>query len=348
MTKNIYKSELTTMHMSFSRREFLKLGLLANAGLLFGSKGDSYGLDPKVGKSPGKEVVLKFAMITDVHYGNRTCLENCGPENPNYQATLRHLQENALRLTRGIEYINQAGVDFTVCLGDVLDSDFPGVDNDATFSQKVNRVLGDAEDISNVLGSLDQELHYVLGNHDLYVLEGEQCLDALGLSTRQWNPERGQSYSFDRNGIHFVVLDANFKQDDSPNHGRAYTNYLETYIPRRGLEWLADDISETRDDTIIFVHQPIYAEGGYEVAAIQNREDVREQLERVSNGRIRAVFQGHIHTSQANNVGGIPYVSLPAVTQQHNVRKVPLSVVSVYTDGSMAVEGIDMHSHYEL
>ena len=87
--------------------------------------------------------------------------------------------------------------------------------------------------------------YHVLGNHDTDD-------NGQGSTTRErtmayWGmPAR--FYSFDRGGVHFVVLDGN---DRPADHKSGYPRFMAS----DQLEWLRKDLAATKKSTFIFVHQ---------------------------------------------------------------------------------------------
>ncbi len=64
--------------------------------------------------------------------------------------------------------------------------------------------------------------HCVLGNHCVDTLTKQEFLQHVG--------QAKSYYSFDRGGLHFIVLDACFKSDGTP-YGRKNFEWTDTHVP---------------------------------------------------------------------------------------------------------------------
>ena len=120
------------------------------------------------------------------------------------------------------------------------------------------------QDFLNIFNNYAGEKHHVLGNHD-----------TDGGFTREeamtfWNM-KAKYYSFDKNGIHFVILDGN---DPNPKPFEGYNRF----IGPEQMAWLKNDLIQTKFPVIIFSHQTLENEDG----GVANMSEVREVLERVN------------------------------------------------------------------
>jgi len=109
-------------------------------------------------------------------------------------------------------------------------------------------------------------------------------------------------YSFDLQGFHFIVLDAN----DVP---AGHTTGYPSHIAADQREWLKDDLAKTKSTVFVFVHQSLERE-----TDITDGADVRRILEhaRLPDGsrQVAAVFNGHHHIDHARYISGIPYIHI--------------------------------------
>jgi hypothetical protein len=108
-------------------------------------------------------------------------------------------------------------------------------------------------------------------------------------------------YSFDRKGVHFVVLDGNDPGGKAPGYKR--------FIAEEQAAWLARDLADTDLPCVVFSHQPLDHPNG-----VENGAEVREMLEsarREDGGqKVLACFAGHLHKDYALRVAGIHYVQV--------------------------------------
>lgn len=168
--------------------------------------------------------------------------------------------------------------------------------------------------------------HYVLGNHCVDTLTKDEFLEHTGAERTY--------YSFDAGGVHFVVLDACFRADGKP-YGRNCAEWTDTDIPEAERKWLEADLDETRLPVIVFVHQRVDLDPKNDYT-VRSAVEVRKILEH--SERVLAVFQGHHHRNDLQIVGGVPYITLPAVVEGPR-EKNAWAILSVFADGSLAIEG---------
>jgi Icc protein len=147
----------------------------------------------------------------------------------------------------------------------------------------------------SIFNRFDGPRYHVIGNHETD--GGFQRSDAvkfLGMPSRY--------YSFDLQGFHFIVLDAN---DAPEGHTAGYPSYIAT----DQREWITNDLAETESPVFVFVHQSLERE-----TDITEGADVRKILEHAEmpdgTRKVAAVLNGHHHIDHARNINGIPYIHI--------------------------------------
>ena len=146
--------------------------------------------------------------------------------------------------------------------------------------------------------------HHVLGNHDMDGgFSREQVVEFWQMPSKY--------YSFDCQGVHFIVLDGNDK-NPSPNAAPGYPHY----IGREQEQWLNADLKATSLPCILFSHQAL----DYNKDRIENSEQIRELLEkenrRVGFPKVMACFSGHHHIDYATAINGIYYIQINSMSYQ--------------------------------
>ncbi|MFO7903618.1 MAG: metallophosphoesterase, partial [Pirellulaceae bacterium] len=212
------------------------------------------------GKSP-----FRFGMLTDAHYADYESRGN------------RYYRQSLGKLRECVERMNEEEVAFLVELGDFNDGAGKPAEEDAL------RYLGDVE---AEFTRFNGPRYHVLGNHNMDALSKPQvlgCIENTGI-----DPARSY-YSFNRGGLHSVVLDPNFRGDGAP-YDRGDFRWTDANIPAAQIEWLKKDLEAARKPTIVFLHQRLDGEGG---VYVNNADAVRKVLE--ASGNTLAVFQGHHH-----------------------------------------------------
>lgn len=143
------------------------------------------------------------------------------------------------------------------------------------------------------LEAINSRIYSVIGNHD-HDPSGWNDYEA----TWEWRRNIGPTYySFNKGGVHFVVLDDIEIVDGSPEKSKdgecVYTHHLSS----DQLEWLKKDLSlvDKSNPLIIALHAPLYAAPGanttYRVTNGEELVDLIKDFDSVE------VISGHTHIS---------------------------------------------------
>ena len=253
-------------HHSCNRRMFLQRGscYLLAAGMGLGSA------DKLLAAGANAKPAVRFGMVTDMHYADKQTRGS------------RHYRKTLAKLEAAAAQFKKAKPAFVVELGDFIDR-----------APEVDVELGYLERIQQDFAKLPGDKHYVLGNHCVDTLTKEEFLGAVS--------QENSYYSFDEGGVHFVVLDACFLKDGTP-YGRNNSRWNDANFPQEELDWLAKDLKQTKNKSIIFMHQRLDVDNGY---AVNNAEAARKIFE--DAGNVLAVFQGHSHKNDHKIINGIHY-----------------------------------------
>lgn len=256
-----------------------------------------------------RELILKIGLVTDLHYADKP------PRGS------RHYRETPEKLAEAAERFADERPTLVVELGDFIDA-ADSVDAELRYLKRIDR------DFS----ALGADRHYVLGNHCVHTLTKEEFLGGV---------ERTRSYySFDRAGYHFVVLDACFRSDGEP-YGRKNFHWTDANIPAAEIEWLRRDLRETAKPTVVFAHQRLDVHDHY---GVKNAAEVRQLME--ESGKVAAVFQGHSHKNDHQDIGGIHYCTLVAMVEGSGAENNGYSVLTVSADGTLGIEGFRNQADY--
>ena len=253
--------------------------------------------------------VLRFGMVTDAHYADK---EKWGT---------RFYRESVRKMRECIEFMNQRRVDFLIELGDFKDEDTPPLEHNT---------LKYLDTIEAVFQQADARRYHVLGNHDLDSLSKSQFLSRIRNSgfSRALN-----YYSFDINGVHLIVLDANYRSDGLDyDHGNF--DWKDSSLPPEQIRWLKKDLAAAHGPVIVFVHQQLYGEDRF---TVKNAAAVRTVLE--ESGQVLAVFQGHHHSGGYELINRIHYYTLKALVDGGGAENNAYAVVDVNADNSLVITG---------
>lgn len=258
-----------------------------------------------------EQPLLAFGLLTDVHHADK-------PHN-----RTRYYRESLGKLNELTAKFRDSKPAFVVQLGDLVDA-APNVDTEAEWLRQAVRALraGGAE------------LHSVLGNHCIATLTKQHFLKELGRDTGH--------YTFDRNGIRFIVLDACYRKD-GVSYDAGNFDWKDTDIPREQRDWLRTQLKTAPGKAIVFVHQRIDTEGVHSVATAPQ---IRKVLEDSRN--VLAVFQGHSHQNDYREVNGIHYCTMRAVIEGTGQENNGYSLISVFKDGRLKVQGFRAQQTYSF
>jgi 3',5'-cyclic AMP phosphodiesterase CpdA len=148
----------------------------------------------------------------------------------------------------------------------------------------------------NIWKSYKGEKHHVLGNHDT---DGGYSRE----QTREFWDMPANYYSFDKGGIHFVILDGN---DKNPKPWSGYNRYID----EMQQEWLKNDLEQTSNPTVVFSHQTLELESD----GVANMKTIRKILEDANDKagfqKVICCLSGHTHTDFQTRINGIYYVQI--------------------------------------
>lgn len=227
--------------------------------------------------------MLTIGVVTDLHFG---------PE-ARWQGKLRKLTHRAAELARDfVRTMNdEVRPDIVVNLGDDIEDESREAD------------LARYGECQGILRGARAELVNVAGNHDLIHLNRDD-LAAF------WERSGPLYYSFDRGGWHFVILHTIEKQD------------VEVRVPDTQMHWLREDLAATKLPAIVLMHHGASEQslddsrwwpGRAHVALVKDRAELRRIFER--SGRVKAVFNGHLHWNHFDVIAGIPYVTVQSLVE---------------------------------
>ncbi|AKJ64135.1 metallophosphoesterase family protein [Kiritimatiella glycovorans] len=259
--------------------------------------------------SKRKPEPVRFGLITDVHYAARP------PRGDRYYRLA------AVKLRRAIARLRDEAPDFVVGIGDLKDQDDP---------PRREASLRYARTAAGLLKGAGVPVHAVLGNHDVDSLSKAEFIAAVH------GPDAGPAphYSFDRGGVHFVVLDANYRAD-GVGYDRGNFDWRDTHIPGEQVDWLQRDLAGSGGPAVVFCHQRLDGTGPFHV---NNAAEVRSVLE--EHGRVAAVFHGHDHGGATGRLGGIGYYTLPAMVDGPDLETdTAFAMAEVFADGRCRVRG---------
>ena len=287
-----------------TRRIFLKASAATLAGLTVAPL--SCTQQTTLGR---RRSTARFGIVTDSHYADADTIGS------------RYYRHSLDKLTECVELMNTQKVNFLVELGDFKDQNNPAVEQ---------RTITYLRTVEKVFQNFKGPTYHVLGNHDIDSISKEQFL--TNVENTSINPAKSY-YSFDFHGVHFVILDANYRADGTDyDHGNF--NWTDANIPPAELNWLKHDLATTHGPAIVFIHQLLDGTGP---VYVNNAADIRQILEQ--SGKILAVFQGHHHEGSYSYIEGIHYYTLKAMVEGPNEENNSYAIVEILPDRNITVTG---------
>ena len=280
-----------------TRREFIVTAASAGVSML----------PSAVCAAEGKEVV-SFGMVADIHYADIP------------DAIGRSYREGPAKLSEAVEAFNRAKPDFIVELGDFKD-----------FSGDRERTLACLDEIERVFSGFRGDRFHVMGNHDFDCLSPDEFLSRISNSGQKKALAR---YSFVRNGVTFVVLDACY--DSAMRHYSGSNPWEDANIPPDEMRWFAGELERAAGAVVVFCHQRLDP-GADALHLVKNAAAVRSLMEK--SGKVKAVFTGHEHSGGSHFLNGIAYYTLRAMVTGRGPDENSYAVASLFADGSVRVKG---------
>ncbi len=223
------------------------------------------------------------------------------------------------RLDTFLEQSKERDVDFIIELGDFC---YPetrkcickpenrpvNIQNSLTFPTYAPKDL-----IISHYQNFNKPAYHVLGNHD-----GDMCSkkDVLAYYD-SYGGHHEPYYSFNQNGIHFIVLDCNYYMQNGQFISFSNGNYFDApfeggnlpWLPPEEVEWLKNDLNQTTCPSVLFSHQRLY--GGY--SCIHNSLEVMQILKEAPSGIIM-VINGHEHLDDLRKEEGIWFYNVNSMS----------------------------------
>ncbi len=227
------------------------------------------------------EVVL--GLVSDLHFG---------PE-ARFEGKLRKMTHRAAELTR--DFVRRMNEEVRPQLVVNLGDDIEDESRDADLARYA--------ECQAILRQARAPVVNVAGNHDLVHLSREDL-------NRIWGRTGPLYYSFDHGGWHFVVLHTIERTD------------VDVRVPEPQVAWLRADLASGDAPTVVFMHHSASEQhledsrwwpGRSHIALVRERAELRRAFE--ESGRVRAVFNGHVHWNHLDVIAGIPYVTIQSLIE---------------------------------
>jgi alkaline phosphatase len=172
---------------------------------------------------------------------------------------------------------------------------------------------------------LEMPRHYVLGNHCVGTLTKQEFA--------QHTKAAGGHEAFQSGGVAFLSLDACFREDGTP-YERKNFDWKDTNLPKTELAWLESELGKAEGPVIVLAHQRLDLDKAH---AVRNATEVRAHLEK--SGKVLAVFQGHSHKNDYQQIAGIHYTTLVAMVEGSGPENSGYTMLDIMPDSSLRLNG---------
>ena len=255
--------------------------------------------------------LIKVGLMTDPHYADKPPTKT------------RFYREALAKLDEAVEVMNREKPALVIELGDFIDQ-----------ADSVDREIEWLKTMESHFARLSMPRHYVLGNH---------CVGTLTKEEFATNTKASGSFeSFEAGGVTFVILDSCFRSDGTP-YSRKNFDWKDANVPKDELAWLESQLSKASGPVIVLAHQRLDADKAH---AVQNAAEVRSLLEK--SGKVLAVFQGHSHKNDYQQIAGIHYTTLVAMVEGGGAENNGYTMLDVLADGSLRLNGFRKQANRDL
>ena len=268
-------------------------------------------------RTDDSEPLVRFGLFADAHYAETVYGD-------------RYCKDAPAKLRACIDTFAQGGLDFAICLGDIIDqADDPEVER------------GYLLHMNQIFAGFSGPRHFVIGNHDVATLTKREFLTACGNCP--------SFYSFDAGEVHCVVLDGNCHADGSDFSGGNFS-WDEAWISSAQLDWLKGDLETNRDRAVLaFCHENVdqrLCQGQRDPHILCNAAQLRQLL--AGAGNVRALLQAHYHPGILTTIEGIDCIGLRAMVVGAGLENNAYAIASLYRDGRLVIDGFGQQPSYQL
>lgn len=246
--------------------------------------------------------VLQVGLMTDLHYADKAATKT------------RFYRDALMKLDEAVAFFNREKPALVVELGDFIDQ-----------ADEVEKEIEWLKTIEQHYAELAMPRHYVIGNHCVGTLTKQE------FAAHTASP--GGHTSFEAGGLTFLILDACFREDGTP-YGRTNFHWQDANLPASELAWLEAELGKAAGPVIVLAHQRLDMEKAH---SVRNAAAVRALLEK--SGKVLAVFQGHSHKNDYQQIQGIHYITLVAMVEGTGLDNSGYTLLDILADGSLRLQG---------
>lgn len=269
------------------------------------------GLGDTLAAETSAQPLLRVGLMTDLHYADKEPTKT------------RFYREALGKLDEAVDYMNRETPALVVELGDFIDQ-----------ADSVDREIEWLIEMEKHYARLAMPRHYVLGNH---------CVGTLSKAEfARHTKSTGGHESFESAGVTFLILDSCFREDGTP-YERKNFHWQDANVPPPELAWFERELERATGPVVVLAHQRLDLDKSH---SVRNAAEVRSLLEK--SGKVLAVFQGHSHKNEYQQIGGIHYTTLVAMVEGSGQENNAYAMLEVMRDSSLRLLGSRRQATREL
>lgn len=228
---------------------------------------------------------LRIGFITDLHV--RSNSDGVGNRilKPDYVSKIDYF----------IEKMNNIFVpNFIIANGDIIEG----------TNTSTEKGMAELSLVKKLFDRTTLKKYWVVGNHDLRSVNKKQFMQSLDIDY--------VSKAFEVGNYKIIILDSNFKPDDSDIIPGKY--YTRGHVSEKQIKFLEKELKNTDKKTIVFLHHPSL----WNIDGKSNNgfpDNAKELQEIFSRNKVFAVFAGHIEDLFLQEIGGVKYFISPGIVK---------------------------------
>jgi len=278
---------------------------------------------------PSKSVLVKVGFVSDPHYSNVPY---------NWAGDDRYFSASLDKLKATVAKFNALGLDLAIEGGDL--ADWSRVGGSEKGEKDTALSIEKFDEYETEFLKFNGPCYHVAGNHDFCFFSPEEFYARVkndGVTMTEGY------YAFTKNGVKFLILDANYGTGDHHYSKDWSWNWTDANVSAAQLTWLQAELASASGPCVVVCHEILHPNGaGGHV--VKNAAAVRAILE--SSGKVKTVLMGHQHSGMCQSLNGILYYAIPAqVTRSTTTNS--FAEVDVRNDGSAVITGYHLAKSYD-
>lgn len=223
---------------------------------------------------------MKLGLFSDPHYCREDVL--CGTRRPRLSLA---------KIGEALDAFRREDVSLVVCMGDLTDR-----------SASHEEAIVCLSELTALIGKSGLPFRNVPGNHDYLDFTAEE-LSRAGLRT--------PPYTEVWDGVRLIVLDANYRSS-MRRFDLAGVEWTDSNLPPEQLCFLETTLQMSAEPCVVLIHENLDPAAGEE-HTVRNAEEARKII--ADSKKVSLVIQGHYHPGMEHEIGGIRYLTLPAMCE---------------------------------